>query len=74
LLPADFGLVKPVDCLGQGVVVAVADTPGPAKTRGEVDEMEKSIRYLVQQMPGHGDYLARYCPAPIAGGGGVRIS
>ena len=36
------------------------------KTRGEVDEMEKSIRYLVQQMPGHGDYLARYCPAPIA--------
>ena len=38
----------------------------PAKTRTEVDEMEKSIRYLVQHMPGHGDYLKRYCPAPIA--------
>jgi tryptophan halogenase len=28
--------------------------------------MEQSIRYLVQAMPGHGDYLARYCPAPLA--------
>jgi len=56
--------------MGQGICMdgrnAMADAPGPAKTRGEVDEMEKSIRYLVQQMPGHGDYLARYCPAPIA--------
>ena len=56
--------------MGQGICMdgrnAMADAPGLAKTRGEVDEMEKSIRYLVQQMPGHGDYLARYCPAPIA--------
>lgn len=36
------------------------------KTQKEVDEMEQSIRYLVQHMPGHGDYLARYCPAKAA--------
>ncbi len=36
------------------------------KARKEVDEMEQSIRYLVQHMPGHGDYLARYCPARAA--------
>jgi tryptophan halogenase len=41
----------------------MADALDRAKTRDEVDEMEKSIRYLVQHMPGHGDYLARYCPA-----------
>ena len=56
--------------MGQGIRMdgrnAMVDALDPAKTRGEVDEMEKSIRYLVQQMPGHGDYLARYCPAPIA--------
>ena len=56
--------------MGQGIRMdgrnAMADALDPAKTRDEVDEMEKSIRYLVQQMPGHGDYLARYCPAPIA--------
>jgi tryptophan halogenase len=28
--------------------------------------MEKSIRLLVQSMPGHGDYLSRYCPARAA--------
>jgi len=56
--------------MGQGIQMgghnAMADALDPAKTRTEVDEMEKSIRYLVQHMPGHGDYLARYCPAPIA--------
>lgn len=41
----------------------MADALDPAQTAKEVDEMEKSIRYLVQAMPGHGDYLARYCPA-----------
>ncbi len=53
--------------MGQGIKMgghnAMADALDPAKTRHEADEMEKSIRYLVQQMPGHGDYVARYCPA-----------
>ncbi|SFP21293.1 tryptophan halogenase family protein [Qipengyuania nanhaisediminis] len=31
---------------------------------GEVDEMEKSIRWLVERMPGHGQYLQKYSPAP----------
>ncbi|NCP12970.1 MAG: tryptophan 7-halogenase [Sphingomonadales bacterium] len=56
--------------MGQGIQMgghnAMADSLDTATTRTEVDEMEKSIRYLVQAMPGHGDYLARYCPAPLA--------
>ena len=54
--------------MGQGIVMgghsAVADTFDPAATRKEFDEMEKSIRFVVQNMPSHGDYLGRYCPAP----------
>ena len=43
---------------------AVADTlPEPA-TGNEVAEIEKSIRYVVEHMPQHGDYLRQYCPAP----------
>ena len=42
----------------------VADTLDLPSTTSELDEMEKSIRFLVQQMPGHGEYLQRYCPAP----------
>lgn len=56
--------------MGQGInMVAhnpMADSLDPAQTRKEVDEMEQSIRYLVQQMPGHGEYLSRYCPAQAA--------
>jgi tryptophan halogenase len=56
--------------MGQGIQMgghnAMADAIDPATLRTEVDEMEKSIRFLVQHMPGHGDYLARYCPAPMA--------
>lgn len=44
----------------------LADTLDPAKTGAELDEMEKSIRFVVDQMPGHQQYLARYCPAPAA--------
>ena len=36
-----------------------------AKIEKAMDEIEKSIRYLVQHMPGHGDYLAKYCPATM---------
>ncbi|WP_435417991.1 tryptophan halogenase family protein [Parerythrobacter aurantius] len=44
----------------------IADTFDLAKTRAELDEMEQSIRYVVQNMPGHEQYLARYCPAKLA--------
>ncbi|QUL39520.1 tryptophan halogenase family protein [Erythrobacter sp. JK5] len=56
--------------MGQGISMAahnpMADSLINAKTRKEIDEMEQSIRFLVQHMPGHGDYLARYCPAKAA--------
>ncbi len=56
--------------MGQGIQMsghnAMADSLDLASTRKEVDEMEQSIRFLVQHMPGHGDYLARYCPATAA--------
>lgn len=42
----------------------VADTFDAVHTGKEFDEMEKSIRFVVQHMPGHEDYLRRYCPAP----------
>ncbi|WP_421992587.1 tryptophan halogenase family protein [Qipengyuania sp.] len=52
--------------MGQGIsmegnspmAAAVADT-----SVQEIDEMAKSIQWLVQQMPGHHQYLQRYCPA-----------
>ncbi|UYV17539.1 tryptophan 7-halogenase [Porphyrobacter sp. ULC335] len=56
--------------MGQGISMgghnAMADAIDPAKLSTEVNEMEQSIRYLVQHMPGHGDYLKQYCPAPMA--------
>ncbi|NCP24875.1 MAG: tryptophan 7-halogenase [Erythrobacter sp.] len=56
--------------MGQGIKMGghnvmahgIADQ-GVAK---EVDGIEQSIRFLVEHMPGHGDYLQRYCPAPPA--------
>jgi tryptophan halogenase len=54
--------------MGQGVQMqghnAMAETLDHAATRNELDEIEKSIRFLVQTMPGHGDFLRQYCPAP----------
>ncbi|WP_298469410.1 tryptophan halogenase family protein [uncultured Erythrobacter sp.] len=56
--------------MGQGIQMnghnPMADTLDTPKNRKEVDEMEQSIRYLVQHMPGHGEYLANYCPAKAA--------
>ncbi len=56
--------------MGQGIRMnshnPMADTFDTPKTRREIDEMEQSIRFLVQHMPGHGDYLAQYCPAKAA--------
>jgi tryptophan halogenase len=37
-----------------------------AKTKQELDEMEQSIRYVVQNMPSHEQFLAQYCPAKEA--------
>ncbi|MEX0343223.1 MAG: tryptophan halogenase family protein [Erythrobacter sp.] len=52
--------------LGQGIAMegtspmaaGIADGSG-----AEIDEMAKSIQWLVQHMPGHHQYLERYCPA-----------
>ena len=56
--------------MGQGIAMdghnPVADTLDAKKTLSELDEMEKSIRYVVDQMPGHGQYLERYCLAAPA--------
>ncbi len=52
--------------MGQGIAMRghnpMADTIVDAKLRREFDEIEKSVRHVVQHMPSHGDYLARYCP------------
>ena len=54
--------------MGQGIEMqghnAMADTLDHAAIKPEIDGMEQSIRYLVNKMPGHGDYLNQYCPAP----------
>ena len=54
--------------LGQGIAMGghgpIAASMALPDYKTELDEMEKSIRYTVQHMPGHADYLARYCPAP----------
>ena len=55
--------------MGQGITMEgrnpMADTlPEPA-TRQEYDAIEQSVRHVVQHMPSHGEYLKRYCPAPM---------
>ena len=53
--------------MGQGIKMgghnAMADAVSEPNTRREIDEMEKSIQFVVQHMPSHGEYLNRYCPA-----------
>jgi len=53
--------------LGQGIEMqgysAVADTLSASEIKPEIDGMEQSIRYLVQRMPTHGEFVGRYCPA-----------
>ena len=53
--------------MGQGITMAgrnpmIDGLPEPT-TRKEFDAIEQSIRYVVQHMPTHGDYLKKYCPA-----------
>lgn len=54
--------------MGQGIAMnghnAMAETIDQTELKREMDEIEKSVRMLVQNMPGHGEYLAQYCPAP----------
>ena len=53
--------------LGQGIQPtghnALAAGLGGAEMDAELDEMERSIAYLVNQSPSHEEYLRRYCPA-----------
>ncbi len=54
--------------MGQGIAMdghnPIADTFDKQALHKELGEMENSIRHVVQTMPGHGDYVAKYCPAP----------
>ena len=50
--------------LGMGSHNAITGSATTPETAMEIDEMEQSIRFLVDRMPPHGEYLARYCPAP----------
>jgi tryptophan 7-halogenase len=53
--------------MGQGIQMgghnAMADGLKDAATQKELDGIEQSIRYVVQHMPAHSEYLQRYCPA-----------
>lgn len=53
--------------MGQGIRMEghnpMADRLGGAALEAEIDGIEKSIRYLVEHMPEHGQYLKAYCPA-----------
>jgi tryptophan halogenase len=41
----------------------MADRLGGSDLKVEIDGIEKSIRFLVNQMPTHGQFLKAYCPA-----------
>lgn len=53
--------------LGQGIEMngynPAANTLDEKTLSNEIAEIEKSIRFLVQHMPTHGEYLQKYCPA-----------
>lgn len=53
--------------MGQGIEMqgrgVIADAICDSKTKQELDEIEKSIRFLVQKMPDHKRYLETYCAA-----------
>ena len=53
--------------MGQGIRMGghnpMADAIKGPETAREIDAIEQSVRYVVQHMPAHGDYLQRYCPA-----------
>ena len=55
--------------MGQGIMMqghnAMADGLRSNSTSKEMDAIEQSIRFVVQNMPAHGDYLQRYCPTSL---------
>jgi tryptophan halogenase len=55
--------------MGQGIQMAghnaMADSLNEPATGQELDAIEQSIRFVVQHMPEHGDYLKKYCPASM---------
>lgn len=55
--------------MGQGISMVghnpMADAVKEPATKQELDAIEQSIRFVVQHMPAHGDYLQRYCPAAM---------
>lgn len=54
--------------MGQGIMMgghnAMTDALISPATAKEIDGIEQSIRFVVQHMPEHRDYLNKYCPAP----------
>ena len=52
--------------MGQGIAMRghnpMADRMSGDELKKELDEIERSVRFVVDHMPAHGDYLARYCP------------
>ncbi|WP_260483915.1 tryptophan halogenase family protein [Sphingomicrobium flavum] len=55
--------------MGQGILpastIAMAGAIPEPGLKTEYDDIEKSIDYLVHNMPSHDEYLARYCPANV---------
>ena len=55
--------------MGQGIEMgghnAMADGLTDAATQKELDGIEQSIRYVVEHMPDHADYIKKYCPASL---------
>ena len=53
--------------LGQGIQPSsyspLVDVLDQEKLAKEIDEMEKSIKYVVYYMPKHAEFLQKYCPA-----------
>jgi tryptophan halogenase len=53
--------------MGQGIKMEghnpMADRLGGPELKHEIDGIEKSIRFLVGQMPAHAQFLKAYCPA-----------
>ncbi len=54
--------------MGQGIAMKghnpmTARRPIRALTK-ELDEIERTVRAMVEKMPQHGDYLRQYCPSP----------
>lgn len=54
--------------MGQGIMPQAynptVDALDEAETAREMNEIEKSIQYLVGNMPTHGQFINQYCPSP----------